>query len=169
MELIVRASSRHEALLECGLLAHRAAMSAAGIGIKRAEGDGITPAGVFPLRRVLYRADRMKRPQTGLPLSVIAGDDGWCDAPRDPAYNRPVKLPYRTSAETLWRVDHLYDLVVVLGFNDAPVVLGAGSAIFLHVARPDHGSTQGCVALVADDLLEVLKVLRPGDTISIRA
>ncbi len=104
-----------------------------------------------------------------MPLATIERDDGWCDAPLDAAYNRPVKLPYRASAEALWREDHLYDLVVILGFNDAPVVSAAGSAIFLHIARPDFGPTQGCIALAANDLLELVPLLGPNDTISIRA
>jgi L,D-peptidoglycan transpeptidase YkuD (ErfK/YbiS/YcfS/YnhG family) len=128
------------------------------IGEKRREGDGITPVGVWPLRRLLYRADRVA-PRTSLPLSPIAPDDGWCDAPGDPSYNRPVMLPYPASAERLWREDALYDLVLVVGFNDAPVVDGKGSAIFLHVAAPDYAPTAGCVALSRADLLEALAML----------
>lgn len=96
-------------------------------------------------------------------------DDGWCDAPGDLAYNRPVRLPYGASAEALWRDDRLYDLLVVLGYNDDPVVAGAGSAIFLHLARPDFGPTQGCVALGAADLLHVLELARPGDSLRVDA
>ena len=102
-----------------------------------------------------------------MPLSGIAQDDGWCDAPGDPAYNRPVKLPYSASAERLWREDHLYDIIVVLGFNDDPVVAGKGSAIFLHLAKADYAPTAGCVALALDDMLAALAQLKPGDCIAI--
>src|ERR1700761_4681111 len=115
-------------------------------GEKR-EGDGASPGGVWPLRRVLYRPDKGPPPRTALPVEAIRPEDGWCDAPLDPAYNRPVTLPHKTSAERMWRDDGLYDLVVVLGHNDDPVTPGAGSAIFLHVARPDYGPTEGCVAM----------------------
>jgi len=108
------------------------------------------------------------RPQTNLPVSVIERDDGWCDAPGDPRYNRPVKLPYPASAETMWRSDHLYDVVALLGFNDDPVVDGAGSAIFLHLAREDYGPTEGCVALALADMGAVLATLEAGATIEIR-
>jgi L,D-peptidoglycan transpeptidase YkuD (ErfK/YbiS/YcfS/YnhG family) len=108
------------------------------------------------MRQLLYRPDRGSVPHTALPVKPIAPDDGWCDAPGDRAYNRPVHLPYPASAEQLWREDHLYDLVVVLGYNDDPVVPGQGSAIFLHLARPDFAPTEGCVALSRDDLLTVL-------------
>jgi L,D-peptidoglycan transpeptidase YkuD (ErfK/YbiS/YcfS/YnhG family) len=134
----------------------------------KTEGDGASPVGVWPLRRVLYRPDRMREPDTGLPISVIAPDDGWCDAPGDPNYNRQVKLPYAASAEALWRDDEIYDLIVVLGYNDDPVVSGAGSAIFLHIASPDHYFTQGCLAMELDDLQELLRESRAGDAIEIR-
>jgi L,D-peptidoglycan transpeptidase YkuD (ErfK/YbiS/YcfS/YnhG family) len=169
MELLVRSNDAYGAQLECGGERLRAAIGLSGIGVKRAEGDGLTPVGVFPLRNVLFRADRVARPLTGLPLRQLAADDGWCDAPGDPAYNQPVKVPCRISVESLWRDDMLYDLVVVIGFNDAPVVPGLGSAIFLHVAREDYGPTQGCVALAKDDLVRVVAQLKPGDTIAIRA
>ncbi len=169
MELVVTPHGPREAIVQRGAAPFRAAIGAGGIGLKRAEGDGITPVGVFPIRKILYRADRIARPATGLPLQAIAPDDGWCDAPDDPAYNCLVKLPYGASAEALWREDPLYDLIVVLGFNDAPVVPGAGSAIFLHVARTDYGPTQGCIALARDDLLKAVSLLGSGDTIAIRA
>ncbi len=167
MELIVRQDGATGAVLHCGQDHFRAAVGAGGIGVKRAEGDGITPVGVFPLRKVLFRADRITLPPTRLPVSALAPDDGWCDAPGDPAYNKPVKLPYRASAEALWRIDSLYNLLVVLGFNDAPVVPGAGSAIFLHIASADYRSTQGCIALARDDLLSVVSLLATGDTLAI--
>jgi len=167
MELIVRQDGATGAVLNCGQRSFRAAVGAGGIGVKRAEGDGITPVGVFPLRKVLFRADRITVPPTHLPASALVPDDGWCDAPNDPAYNEMVKLPHRASAETLWRIDSLYDLLVVLGFNDAPVVAGAGSAIFLHIASADYRSTQGCIALAGDDLLAVVALLATGDTIAI--
>lgn len=138
------------------------------------EGDGATPIGAWPLRRVLYRPDREPPPKTSLPATAIAPDDGWCDAPGDPCYNRPVKLPYAASAERLWRDDGLYDLVVVLGHNDDPVVPGLGSAIFLHLAQPNHAPTEGCVALsradmaaflaaaTREDAVEILPPARPG-------
>lgn len=145
----------------------RCAIGRGGIGKKQREGDGITPIGLFAIRRVLYRPDRVTPPQTRLPVSALRPDDGWCDAPGDPNYNRPVKLPYPVSAESLWREDGLYDVVAVLGFNDDPVVDGAGSAIFLHCARDDYGPTEGCVALARDDLLRALSTLKPGAAIEI--
>lgn len=133
----------------------------------KAEGDGATPLGSWPLRRVLYRPDREPCPETALPCAPIAPDDGWCDAPNDPAYNTPVQHPYPASAERLWREDHVYDLIVVLGCNDDPPIPGRGSAIFLHLAQPDWRPTEGCVAINRATMLAVLKAARPGDALTI--
>lgn len=132
-----------------------------GVVRTKREGDGATPAGVFPLRRVYYRADRVSRPQTSLPVVPLSPALGWCDDPRDPAYNRPVLLPYPARAESLWRDDALYDIVVVLGHNDDPVVPGAGSAIFLHLAPPDDQPTAGCLGLTAAPLRRLLALATP--------
>ncbi len=132
------------------------------------EGDGASPIGVWPLRRVLYRADRGPAPKTGLSVEAIRREDGWCDAPEDPRYNQPVRHPYPASAEHLWREDGLYDLVVVLGYNDDPVVPDAGSAIFLHLAKPDYAPTEGCVALARADLERLLELAKPGDALEIK-
>ena len=134
---------------------------------RKREGDGASPLGTWPMRRLLYRADRGGHPSTGLPVQAIHRADGWCDAPGDPAYNRPVTLPYPASAEHLWLEDHVYDLIVVLGHNDDPPVAGLGSAIFLHLARPDYSPTAGCVALARPDLERVLGQARPGDAVAI--
>lgn len=147
----------------------RCALGRGGVSGAKTEGDGATPVGCYPLRRVLYRPDRVKPPETGLPMSALTPSDGWCDAPDDNCYNRPVTLPYPASAEALWREDGLYDLIVVLGHNDDPPVPGAGSAIFLHVARADYGPTEGCVAVARADLGEMLKRCRTGDRLCVRS
>lgn len=131
------------------------------------EGDGCSPLGAWPIRRLLYRADKGV-PATALPSAEIKRNDGWCDAADDPAYNRPVILPYPASAESMWREDDVYDLVVVLGHNDDPVVPGAGSAIFLHLARDGYAPTEGCVALNRPDLEALLAQARSGDILEIR-
>ncbi len=147
----------------------RCALGRAGIVPDKREGDGGTPAGIWPMREALFRADRLGEIVTPLPTRELAPEDGWCDAPADPAYNRMVRLPYRAHCEQLWLVDHVYDVVVPLGYNDDPVVPGRGSAIFLHVARPDFAPTAGCVALALGDLLRVLRAAEPGASVRILA
>lgn len=127
--------------------------------MRKREGDGATPFGSWRMLRVLYRADRIRRPQTGLPVRPMRLDDGWCDEPGDRNYNRPVRHPYPASAERLWREDNLYDIVVVLDHNQVPRVRGGGSAIFMHVAGPAFAPTAGCIALRRGDLVRVLRRL----------
>ncbi len=128
-----------------------------GVRPDKQEGDGTTPAGCWPLRRVLYRPDRVAPPETALPVAALGPDDGWCDGPADPSYNGPILLPYAASHERLWRDDEIYDVIVILGHNDDPPVPGAGSAVFLHVARANYAPTAGCVALALAHLLELLR------------
>jgi L,D-peptidoglycan transpeptidase YkuD (ErfK/YbiS/YcfS/YnhG family) len=134
--------------------------------VKR-EGDGASPNGAWPIRRVMWRADKITAPITALPLAPIRPADGWCDAAADPRYNEAITHPYPASAEHLWRDDDVYDVIVVLGYNDDPVVAGKGSAIFLHVARPDYSPTAGCVAVALPDLLAVLALAKSGDVVEI--
>jgi len=167
MQFVVRRDSALGAVLEWDAVGRRCAVGRGGIAVKTAEGDGITPLGSWPIRRALYRADRLDRPQTELPLARIAPDDGWCDAPGDPRYNTQIKMPHAASHELLWRKDRLYDVIAVLGFNDDPVISGKGSAIFLHMAREGYAPTEGCVALALPDLLDVLRIATPNSTIRI--
>jgi L,D-peptidoglycan transpeptidase YkuD (ErfK/YbiS/YcfS/YnhG family) len=127
------------------------------------EGDGATPLGCWPFRRVFFRADRLAAPATRLSAIAIQPDMGWCDDPGSPHYNCLVALPFLASHERMWREDSLYDVVVELGYNDDPAVPGLGSAIFLHVATPDFGPTEGCVATDRDSLLALLAAAAPGD------
>jgi len=137
---------------------YRAALGRGGVRLDKLEGDGATPVAVLPLRRVLYRADRVRAPECAVAVEPIAPEDGWCDDPAERDYNRMIRLPHDGHYEELWRRDALYDVVGVLGWNDAPVERGRGSAIFLHVARGDYAPTEGCIALALDDLREVLAI-----------
>lgn len=133
-----------------------AALGRAGTTAHKQEGDEATPEGILPLRRILYRADRVPPPHSTLRREPIAPEDGWCDDRHDRAYNTQIRLPHGARHEALWRDDDVYDIVAVLGWNDAPVVKGHGSAIFLHVARKDLAPTEGCIALKLKDLQALL-------------
>ena len=166
-KIVVRGLSRAhaEGKLHLENLCFPCALGRGGRRPKGGEGDGITPKGRWIFRKVFYRPDRVQRPRTGLPVLPLTQKMGWCDAPGDANYNRLVRLPYPTGHESLWRQDHLYDLLAVLGYNDAPRSQGRGSAIFLHLARNDYGPTEGCVALSVDHMRVLLKALRPGQSL----
>jgi|CXWL01.1.fsa_nt_gi L,D-peptidoglycan transpeptidase YkuD (ErfK/YbiS/YcfS/YnhG family) len=147
----------------------RCALGKGGVVRDKREGDGATPLGRFPLRQLLYRPDRETPPRTRLPLRALGPQDGWCDEPGAPAYNRMVSLPHGHRHERLWREDHVYDLILVVGYNDAPVISGYGSAIFIHLMREDYAPTEGCIAFAREDLLEILAALTPESMVVIEA
>lgn len=132
---------------------------------RKREGDGATPCGSWPMRHALMRPGIRMRSLLG--RRVIRRDDGWCDDPRDPNYNRPVKLPYAASHEAMWRNDELYDVLMVLGYNDRPRRRGLGSAIFFHLADPKGRPTAGCIAVSRKDMMKVLALCGPGTKVKV--
>ena len=169
MTLLVTASAEptHGRLIFRGM-EYKCVIGAGGVTDAKREGDQCTPLGTWPLQRVFYRPDRVDPPMTPLRLIAIDKSMGWSDDPSDAAhYNRLVSLPYGHGHEALWREDALYDTVVELGYNDDPPVAGRGSAIFIHVARPDYAPTQGCVALSINALHQVLAMIESGETLTV--
>ena len=138
---------RRRGRLVAGPLSLPCALGAGGPTHRKREGDGGTPVATMRVLGILYRPDHGRRPLSGVPVRPIGRDDGWCDDPASPRYNRPVRLPYRPSHERMWRDDHLYDIVFDLDWNRGPIRRGRGSAIFLHAARPGFLPTEGCVAI----------------------
>lgn len=151
-----RSAAAQDGVLIAGNLRVPCKLGRSGRRWLKREGDGSTPSGIWPMRQVLARRGSWPWLRTGLPFRFIAPDDGWCDDPDDRNYNRAVKLPYPASHEELWRKDHLYDVVVILGHNDRPRIRGAGSAVFFHLADPAGGPTAGCIAVAAADMRKVL-------------
>ena len=138
-----------------------------GAKFRKVEGDGATPRGTWHLRRIFVR-EPVRHYLGPLPRCRIAPEDGWCDDPADRSYNRAVRLPYPASHERLWRDDRLYDLLVVLDWNMAPVIRQRGSAIFLHLARDGYAPTEGCIALSRHDMGRLLPELDRGTEIIVR-
>ena len=147
---------RRKGFLIAGGAAFPCALGRSGIGTLKREGDGRTPRAALPLRSVLFRADRIGRPHTLLPLRIISPRDAWCDDTGDRRYNRLIDRPPGKAEERLTRDDPLYDVIVELGWNDAPVIRGRGSAIFWHLARPGFTPTAGCVAVEGHVFAKVL-------------
>lgn len=125
------------------------------------EGDGKTPLGTYHLRFGLYRGDRLPVPNAALTFWPLSPDDGWCDDPNSPAYNRFIRLPFAASHEKLWREDGAYDIILVLSHNDSPPEAGKGSAVFIHIAQPDDRKTLGCIAFAPENMVKLLPRLTP--------
>lgn len=143
------------------------ALGRGGIRANKREGDGGTPRGRFFPVRLWWRADRLPRPRTGLPVRRIRPDDGWCEDPRDRHYNQPVRVPAASGADRLTRSDALYDLIIELDHNTRPRIAGRGSAVFVHIARPAFAPTAGCVALTRPALQRLLARISPRTAIEI--
>jgi L,D-peptidoglycan transpeptidase YkuD (ErfK/YbiS/YcfS/YnhG family) len=144
-------------MLICGTLAVPCALGRSGRNFRKKEGDGGSPVGLWSLRRIYYRGDRLVRPQSKIPVLTIRGGWGWCEKAGDRNYNRRVGLPYATAHEDLKRPDHLYDIVVETSHNQRPRIQGRGSAIFFHLARENFAPTAGCIAVTLKDMQKVLR------------
>ncbi len=157
--LVVRARPGNptQGLLQAGHLVFSCALGRGGITSNKREGDGATPLAVMRFLSGYFRSDRFAPARrTRLPMAASDAALGWCDAPQDRNYNRPVRLPYKAGHETMQRADHLYDACLVLDWNIAPRKRGRGSAIFFHLARPGYKPTEGCVAISRRDMERLL-------------
>ena len=130
-----------------------------GIGLKRKEGDLITPEGKYKIKFILYRKDRVKI-QSKIKKIVIKKEMGWCDDPNSKQYNKLIKLPSVYNYEKLYKKENVYDIIIVLNYNMNPTVKNKGSAIFIHVAKKNYKKTEGCVAVKKAHLLKITKNLR---------
>jgi L,D-peptidoglycan transpeptidase YkuD (ErfK/YbiS/YcfS/YnhG family) len=137
------------------------ALGRGGIIANKREGDGGTPKGIYRPRRLWWRADRHPRPKTFLPIRPIKRDDAWCEDRVSRHYNQPIKLGGDDSGDRLSRDDQLYDFVIEIDHNTSPRIAGRGSAVFLHLARPDFSPTAGCVSMKKSDMLQLLRQIGP--------
>ena len=135
----------------------KCALGKRGIGIKKKEGDLITPKGRFKINGILYRPDKVKNLITKLRKKMINKKMGWCDDPKSKKYNRLIKLPFKLNFEKLYRNDDIYDIVFILSFNTNPVIKNKGSAIFIHIAKKNYTPTKGCVAIKKRDIKKLAR------------
>ena len=148
-------------------LKFRCALGKNGIKKKIKEGDLITPKGIFSLKKVYYREDRIKNLKTKLKKITIKKYMAWCDDPKSKFYNKQIKLPSRYNYEKLYRKDRIYDIIITLDYNTNPTIKNKGSAIFLHVAKENYEPTAGCIALKKKDLMHLLSVIKKDNKIKI--
>jgi L,D-peptidoglycan transpeptidase YkuD (ErfK/YbiS/YcfS/YnhG family) len=134
----------------------RCALGKNGIRKKIKEGDDITPKGIYKIKTVYFRQDRIKKISTSINSKKIKKNMGWCDDPKSDNYNQLINLPNKYNSEKLYRNDNIYDLIVVLDYNMNPTIKNKGSAIFIHIAKKNYTPTKGCIALSKIDLLKIL-------------
>ena len=133
------------------------AIGRAGLTTNKIEGDHKTPVGEFKFKKIYYRKDKLGEMIFQIPFAIIEENDGWCDDPKSKLYNQHVQFPFDASAEKLFRDDDLYDLLCVINHNTDPIIPGKGSAIFLHISKPNFEGTEGCVAIEKENIIELAK------------
>ena len=134
---------------------------------KKFEGDKKTPIGIFSIGKLYYRSDRNKRPVTKIKCTSITKNMGWCDDPKDKKnYNRFIKNKKKIKCEKLYRKDSKYDFILTISYNTKKIILGKGSAIFIHLTS-DYKSTLGCVAIKKKDMLILLRLINKKTKIKI--
>jgi L,D-peptidoglycan transpeptidase YkuD (ErfK/YbiS/YcfS/YnhG family) len=168
LKVATRPGMRSRGVLIAGRLAIPVVLGRAGIRANKHEGDGATPRGRFRLRRLWWRADRGPRPPTLLPTARIDRCVAWCEDPGDRRYNQPFRRSANEPGDRLWRDDRLYDVIIEIDHNTRPRIARRGSAVFLHMARPELSPTAGCVAFAAPDLRRLLARLGPKTRILIQ-
>ena len=147
----------------------KCAIGKRGIANKTKEGDLITPRGIYKVKYVLYRSDRVKKIRTKLKKIIIRKNMGWCDDVRSKQYNKLIKLPSNYSYEKLYKKENIYDIILVLNYNMRPIIKNKGSAIFIHVSKRNYKKTEGCIALKKNHLIKVLKELKSNTLVKIVA
>lgn len=145
-----------QGILTAGSCHFICALGHGGISSRKREGDGATPLGNMAILGGFQRNTLRYLPQSPLKLNRIQPSDGWCDKVGDANYNRPVRLPYKASAENLSRSDTLYDVVLIPDWNIRNRIQNRGSAIFFHLAHPSYTPTEGCIALSRRDMERLL-------------
>ena len=138
-----------------------------GLTEDKQEGDLSTPIGIFHFDKIYYRADRLGKKKFIIDSAIINKNDGWCDDQKSDLYNQYIQFPFQESAEHLYRDDHIYDIICVLNYNTSPIIPGRGSAVFLHIAKPDFSGTEGCIAIEREALIEIASNLTVDSTIVI--
>lgn len=132
------------------------AVGRGGIHLDKHEGDLASPIGIWRLTGLYWRADRLRRPRTGLSTCPLGPQQGWSEDPADPAYNCAIRHPHAYAADRMARGDVLYNVCVTTDQNSNPPVPGKGSAIFLHLWRKPRHPTAGCIAFQRRDLEWIL-------------
>jgi L,D-peptidoglycan transpeptidase YkuD (ErfK/YbiS/YcfS/YnhG family) len=168
IRIVARPGRRSLGWLCAGPVVVPVALGRGGIKADKREGDGATPRGRFQPIRLWFRADRLQRPSTLLPVRTIRRADAWCEDPTDRRYNRSFRRSANEPGDRLWRDDHLYDLVIEIDHNTRPCVAGRGSAVFIHLARPGYAPTAGCVALPRSAMRRLLGRIGPNTLITVQ-
>ena len=137
-----------------------------GLTKNKVEGDFKTPSGKFKLGNLYWRTDRVKKPKTKLFSKKIKKNMGWCNDSNSSNYNREIKINKNIRHEKLYRIDHKYDLFILIKYNYYKTKRNKGSAIFIHLTN-NYKATAGCIAVSKKNFLILSKLLKRNSQIAI--
>ena len=136
-----------------------------GLNSNKREGDYSTPKGLFNLKKLYFRKDRVGIPRCKIQKKIIKKNMAWCDDPNDRNYNKEVVTFNKKNKENFYRVDHKYDYLITISHNDKKIP-NKGSAIFIHLTD-NYKPTSGCVALKKKDFEIMIKLIYRASKIKI--
>jgi L,D-peptidoglycan transpeptidase YkuD (ErfK/YbiS/YcfS/YnhG family) len=136
-----------------------------GLNSNKKEGDFTTPKGVFNLKKLYYRKDRVGVPKSKINKKIIRENMAWCDDPKHKKYNEEIKTQKKKIKESLFRKDHKYDYVISINYNERKIP-NKGSAVFIHLTN-NYKSTAGCIALKKKDFEILLKLINKSTKVKI--
>lgn len=136
-----------------------------GFNSDKVEGDNSTPKGLFYLRKLYFREDRVGKPNSKLPKKKISKTLAWCDDPTLKKYNEEIYSLDENAKEIFYRKDHAYDYLITIDYNKNKIP-NKGSAIFLHLTK-NYKPTAGCIALKKKDFEILLKLINQKTKIKI--
>ena len=128
-----------------------------GLNSNKKEGDYSTPKGLFDLKKLYFRKDRVGIPKCKVSKKIIKSNMAWCDDPKHKRYNEEIQVYDRNGKENLYRNDNTYDYIISINYNHRKI-RNKGSAIFIHLTN-NYKPTAGCVALKKKDFEILLKLI----------
>ena len=128
-----------------------------GLNSNKKEGDYSSPKGLFSLKRLYFRKDRVGIPKCKIKKKIIRKNMTWCDDSNHKKYNEEIKVFGKNTKENFFRVDHKYDYLITISHNDKKIPY-KGSAIFIHLTD-DYKPTMGCIAIKKKDFDILLNLI----------
>ena len=162
--MLIRVKNKDTLLLDDFIF--HCAVGKSGTKFNKKEGDFYTPRGIFGIKKLYYRADRIKKPFTKIICKKIKKNMGWCNDPNSNFYNKEIKKNIKIKYEELYRNDHKYDYFILIKYNFKKTIKNKGSAIFLHLTK-NYKPTAGCIAISKKDFLILLKLINKNTKINI--
>lgn len=128
---------------------------------EKKEGDLKTPSGYYALPLAFGKKNDL---DTKFNFLEISQNHVWVSDTTSSQYNIIVndvegKYINTNVNEKLYRNDALYDYAIVIDYNTNPVVVGKGSAIFMHIERFENHRTAGCVSMSREEIVQLIKWL----------